>query len=120
MSSKAQNEKQRENLKSPKSAKRLYSNKPKKHWENKENDRFKILQKAASIAQSKKWDQDKDFYLLKIMHGTKEQPKTPNQNSLTQIELMEMFSKESEKIFRHKGRKLYSLFVVSKSIDIQS
>lgn len=53
MSSKAPNEKQKENLRSPKSVKRNSSNKAKKHSENKENNRFKILQKAASIAQSK-------------------------------------------------------------------
>ena len=84
---------------SPRSDKRQN---PKRQLENKENKRFKILQKAANIAKSRKWIEDKDF-LLKVIKGTKEQPKTPNQNSLTQIELMEMFSKESEKIFKHKG-----------------
>lgn len=94
---------QRVTFKSPQSRKKKSVKRKSKQKDNKENDRLKLLQKAADIAESKHSAEDMDF-LNKVMEETKFAPKTPSQEARGQAELMRMFSKESEQVYGTQGR----------------
>jgi len=82
-------------IKSPGSKRKKSSKRKSKNRGNKENNRMKLLQQAALIAETRHINAEKDF-LNRYAEETKHIPKTPTQNTNAQSELLMMLSKENE------------------------